>query len=204
MNKQNILGNEPNDVTHTDADGVKYSYLGENNYAVWMDKETVPYWREMPFNNIECASYLRSLEDVERIVELEKELLLDTKNSVATELLNIMEKDNVENFSIQIFKVDSGLKRDLQVTCEYLDSVSVSETITELRNEKAELEKKLTCKFTSYKTEPAESVAGMAIRQLGNESRWVDIAWLNSLKFPDIGPNDYYPVGTILIVPESK
>lgn len=76
--------------------------------------------------------------------------------------------------------------------------------LVELRKANAELEKKLTCKFTSYKTEPAESVAGMAIRQLGNESRWVDIAWLNSLKFPDIGPNDYYPVGTILIMPESK
>ena len=77
----------------------------------------------------------------EVIAELEKELLLGTKNSIATDLLNVMEKDNVENFSIQVFKVDSGLKRDLQVTCEYLDGVSVPETITKLKERIAELEK---------------------------------------------------------------
>jgi hypothetical protein len=132
---------EPDDVTHTDDNDVKYSYLGNNDYAVWMDKATVPYWRVMPWNNIECAGSIRSVADIAKIAELEKELLLGTKNSIATDLLNVMEKDNVENFSIQVFKVDSGLKRDLQVTCEYLDGVSVSETITNLKEQVAELEK---------------------------------------------------------------
>jgi predicted nuclease with TOPRIM domain len=68
--------------------------------------------------------------------------------------------------------------------------------------EVAELEAKLTCNFTNYETMPAESVAGIALRQLGDVNKWVDIAWLNSLNFPDVGPNDYYPVGTVLIMPE--
>ena len=62
---------EPNEVTHIDDDGVRYSYLGENSYAVFMDKERNPHWREMPNNNIECASSLRSVADIERIAELE-------------------------------------------------------------------------------------------------------------------------------------
>jgi hypothetical protein len=66
--------NNPNDVTHIDDDSVRYSYLGENKYSVWMDKEKIPYWREMPHNNIECASNIRSVLDVERIAELEEQV----------------------------------------------------------------------------------------------------------------------------------
>ncbi len=66
--------NEPNDVTHTDDNGVKYSYLGCNSYAVWMDKESRPYWREMPCNDIESAGYIQSVADIERITELEKQI----------------------------------------------------------------------------------------------------------------------------------
>ena len=64
---------KPSDVTHIDDNGVRYSYLGENNYAVWMDKEKHPYWRPMPHNTIECASSIRSVSDIDRIAELEKE-----------------------------------------------------------------------------------------------------------------------------------
>ena len=64
--------NEPNDVTHTDDNGVKYSYLGCNSYAVWMDKESRPYWREMPCNDIESAGYIQSVADIKRIAELEE------------------------------------------------------------------------------------------------------------------------------------
>jgi hypothetical protein len=64
--------NEPNDITHTDDNGVKYSYLGGNSYAVWMDKESRPYWREMPCNDIESAGYIRLVADIERIAELEE------------------------------------------------------------------------------------------------------------------------------------
>jgi hypothetical protein len=52
-----------------------------------------------------------------------------------------------------------------------------------------------------HKTEPGESLAGMAIRQLGDEKRWTEIRDLNADRFPDMGPNDYYPVGTVLRMP---
>jgi hypothetical protein len=78
--------NNPNDVTHIDDDGGRYSYLGENTYSVWMDNEKIPYWREMPHNNIECASNIRSVSDVKRIEELEKELNLTKDIIVAHQI----------------------------------------------------------------------------------------------------------------------
>jgi two-component SAPR family response regulator len=63
-----------NKETHIDEDDVKYLYLGENKYAVFMDKEERPYWREMPDNTIEFASSIRSTADIERITELEEAL----------------------------------------------------------------------------------------------------------------------------------
>jgi hypothetical protein len=72
----------------------------------------------------------------------------------------------------------------------------------------AELEKELDSlkllPFETHKTECAESVAGIALRKLGNEKLWVEIARLNSLVFPDVSANDYYPVGTILLLPNLK
>lgn len=55
--------------------------------------------------------------------------------------------------------------------------------------------------YRAYTTTPGEAVAGIALRQLGDESRWVEIRDLNAHAFPDIGPNDYYPVGTELRLP---
>lgn len=55
--------------------------------------------------------------------------------------------------------------------------------------------------YRSYTTTPGEAVAGIALRQLKDESRWVEIRDLNAHAFPDIGPNDYYPVGTVLRLP---
>lgn len=58
--------------------------------------------------------------------------------------------------------------------------------------------------YGSYTTRPAEAVAGIALRQLGDESRWVEIRDLNSHAFPGIGPHDYYPVGTLLRMPAEQ
>lgn len=58
--------------------------------------------------------------------------------------------------------------------------------------------------YGSYTTRPAESVAGIALRQLGDESRWVEIRDLNAHAFPGIGPHDYYPVGTVLRMPAEQ
>jgi hypothetical protein len=136
MNNQKILDNAPEGATHFDAekDYLKFAcFLWGCSWMFYDDQDDDWFMTD--------SKSLRSLADIKRIAELEKELLLGTKNSIATDLLNVMEKDNVENFSIQVFKVDSGLKRDLQVTCEYLDGVSVSETITNLKEQVAELEK---------------------------------------------------------------
>lgn len=53
----------------------------------------------------------------------------------------------------------------------------------------------------TYTTEPGESTAGIALRELGDERRWREIVALNADRFPDQGPHDYYPVGTVLNMP---
>lgn len=57
--------------------------------------------------------------------------------------------------------------------------------------------------MSTYKTQPAESVAGIALRQLGDESRWREIRDLNSEDYPEMTGPDYYPVGTTIILPEK-
>lgn len=59
-------------------------------------------------------------------------------------------------------------------------------------------------KYGSYTTQPGEAVSGIALRQLKDESRWVEIRDLNAHAFPDIGPHDYYPVGTVLTMPAAQ
>ena len=54
--------------------------------------------------------------------------------------------------------------------------------------------------YVTYVTQPAESLAGIAMRQLNDESRWREIRDLNSGQFPYMGPHDYYPVGTEIIL----
>lgn len=58
--------------------------------------------------------------------------------------------------------------------------------------------------YGSYTTRPAEALAGIALRQLGDESRWLEIRDLNAHAFPGIGPHDYYPVGTVLRMPAEQ
>lgn len=55
--------------------------------------------------------------------------------------------------------------------------------------------------FKRYTTTPAESLAGIALRELGSESLWTHIAQLNAHHFPEMKASDYYPVGTELILP---
>ena len=57
------------------------------------------------------------------------------------------------------------------------------------------------CKRT-YRTDPAESIAGIALRELGDESRWIEIHFLNKDRFPMVEcSSDYYPSGSILSMP---
>lgn len=55
--------------------------------------------------------------------------------------------------------------------------------------------------YRKYTTQPGEAVAGIALRELKDESRWVEIRDLNAHHFHDMGPHDYYPVGTELTLP---
>lgn len=53
----------------------------------------------------------------------------------------------------------------------------------------------------TYTTRPGESVMGIANRELRSSERWVEICDLNAKDFPDMGPHDYYPPGTVLVMP---
>ncbi len=55
--------------------------------------------------------------------------------------------------------------------------------------------------YGRYETQAGESLAGIALRQLGDESRWVEIRNLNAEAFPDMERHEYYPVGTVLKMP---
>lgn len=56
-------------------------------------------------------------------------------------------------------------------------------------------------RYKTYITQPAESLAGMAARQLKDEKRWIEIRDANSLEFPDMCASDYYPVGSAILIP---
>jgi hypothetical protein len=52
----------------------------------------------------------------------------------------------------------------------------------------------------TYTTQPGESVAGIALRQCGNEAEWRHILACNP-QFADMLPHEYFPVGTVLTMP---
>ncbi|KVZ27005.1 hypothetical protein WL14_00745 [Burkholderia cepacia] len=52
----------------------------------------------------------------------------------------------------------------------------------------------------TYTTQPAESVAGIALRQCGSEDEWRNIIALNP-EFSEHTACDYFPVGTVLTLP---
>lgn len=56
-----------------------------------------------------------------------------------------------------------------------------------------------------YVTKRGDSVMGIAMRELGDESRWREIVQANSQKFGDLMRScDYYPVGTVLLLPNIR
>lgn len=58
--------------------------------------------------------------------------------------------------------------------------------------------------MTEYTTSPAESLAGIAIRELGDESRWTEIRDLNNKEHPEMSSFDYYPVGSVIQLPDRE
>ena len=63
-----------------------------------------------------------------------------TYNNVASALLDLMEKENIENFTIKVFSTDVEDGKDLQITCEYIGNKSVVDTLKEKDKRIAELE----------------------------------------------------------------
>ncbi|HCJ1265016.1 TPA: hypothetical protein NQO12_000486 [Pseudomonas aeruginosa] len=57
--------------------------------------------------------------------------------------------------------------------------------------------------YVSYTTRPAESLAGISLRQLKDESRWVEIRDINAHAFPDMQSHSYYPAGTVIKLPAA-
>lgn len=53
----------------------------------------------------------------------------------------------------------------------------------------------------TYTTNPGESLLGIALRELNHGPGWSEIRDLNADRFPDMGPHDYYPPGTVLVLP---
>lgn len=58
-------------------------------------------------------------------------------------------------------------------------------------------------KPNKYTTMPGDSLAGIAHRELGDNSRWAEIRDLNSDAFPYMRSFEYYPVGSSIILPEA-
>lgn len=56
----------------------------------------------------------------------------------------------------------------------------------------------------SYVTQPGESLAGIAARELGDARRWAEIRDYNAKAFPGMQHHDYYPVGTTIRLPIKK
>jgi hypothetical protein len=108
-------------TTHIDDNNVKYRYIGENSYEVWMSKDVKPYWREMPYNNIECASNIRSVSDIKMIAELEKELN-STKIIIIKTASDILSIDDCEEKSDEINDYWTCLKEFALTTLGRTDS----------------------------------------------------------------------------------
>lgn len=61
-----------------------------------------------------------------------------------------------------------------------------------------------SAQVATYTTQAGESLMGIANRQLRGTDRWKEIRELNADRFPDMGPHDYYPVGTVLKMPDRS
>jgi hypothetical protein len=138
--RKNILENAPDGATHLSTEGLylkydinKVLYLYHVNYKCWKYASS---WILVDHN----LSDLRELQEKDQ--ENEK-LLVESKESVATTLLNAMEVAKVENFMCDVFSTDRDDGKSIEITCRYLDGKSTNEVITEMQARIVELENKI-------------------------------------------------------------
>lgn len=63
---------------------------------------------------------------------------------------------------------------------------------------KAKIRKNTEDGFTSYVTEPGESISGIAMRQLGDENAWLSILSLNVEEYGTLKSFEYFPVQSVI------
>ena len=94
------------------------------------------------------------------INNLKSDMEINTYNNIATALLDLMEKADIENFVVKVFSTDDKLGRDLQITCEYLDGKSVVDELTELRDEITSLHS-YSARVVSFVSRAVEKLRGI-------------------------------------------
>jgi len=57
--------------------------------------------------------------------------------------------------------------------------------------------------FRPYETQPGESVMGIALRELKNEDRWLQIITLNQNVYGEMSPHDYFPAHHFIRLPKA-
>ena len=73
-----------------------------------------------------------------------------------------------------------------------LSSNNVGKDVHKVTMSKGEIYIKKLSKARTHTTSPAESLEGIALRELGDATRWTEIRDLNSDKHPDMKSYDYY------------
>ncbi|HCR1388337.1 TPA: hypothetical protein ONA32_005803 [Pseudomonas aeruginosa] len=146
--------------------------------------------------------YAKRLEDqlksaLARVAELERKL----RNEENAHTTTIEQRDNAEHWADQLanaiaerFGVDIGEHSNLN--CPW------NEALVWMQQPPAQAQHSVPA-YVSYTTRPAESLAGIALRQLKDESRWVEIRDINAHTFPDMQSHSYYPAGTVIKLPAA-
>ncbi|HHQ2810285.1 TPA: hypothetical protein ACSPM7_005427 [Pseudomonas aeruginosa] len=132
-----------------------------------------------------------------RVAELERKFCNEENAHTTT----IEQRDNAEHWADQLakaiaerFGVDIGEHSNLN--CPW------NEALVWMQQPPAQAQHSVPA-YVSYTTRPAESLAGIALRQLKEESRWVEIRDINAPAFPDMQSHSYYPAGTVIKLPAA-
>jgi len=54
-----------------------------------------------------------------------------------------------------------------------------------------------------YSPRTGESMSDIALQELGDERRWLEIKDLNRQAYPHMGYGSYFPVGAVIMLPDN-